>query len=223
MIDPQRSLVGTCEVIIRGQQLLLLPEKVTYWQEQQALIISDLHMGKAGHFRKAGIPIPGKLHIEELFLLDALISELGAERLIFLGDLFHSHWNLEWPLFSDWLAHYESLRAHLVIGNHDILDTSVYQNSGLIVDDTLALGPFLFSHEKIDSASAYNISGHIHPAIKLRGRARQGISLPCFYFSQQYGYLPAFGRFTGASRVDIKKGDQIFAIAEHQVIAIPNN
>lgn len=180
-------------------------------------------MGKAGHFRKAGIPISGKVHIEELFLLDALISELYPKKLLFLGDLFHSHWNLEWPLFSNWLTNYRQLESHLVIGNHDILSKLDYKSSGLIVDEDLSIGPFIFSHERISDTHLFNISGHIHPAVKLKGKARQGISLPCFYFSEQYGYLPAFGKFTGASSMNIKKGDLIFAIVENQVLKIPTN
>lgn len=186
------------------------------------LIISDLHMGKAGHFRKAGIPVPGRVHIEEIFLLDALISELNPAKIVFLGDLFHSNWNLEWPLFSDWLLNYSDKSTHLVIGNHDILSQLDYKRSGLMVNDELMSGPFLFSHERIVNNSFYNISGHIHPAIKLKGRARQGISLPCFYFNKTHGYMPAFGKFTGAARMNITRGDKIFGIAEGQVIEIPS-
>ncbi len=177
-------------------------------------------MGKAGHFRKAGIPVPGKLHITELFILDALIEELQPKRLIFLGDLFHSDWNLEWPLFSDWLINYEHIEARLVIGNHDILSSIDYKRSGLIVEATYQSGPFLFSHERIEDTDLYNFSGHIHPAVKLRGRARQGLSLPCFFFGEQHALMPAFGRFTGASRIDIQRKDRVFAIAEDQVIEI---
>ena len=215
-------LSGSCELALLGQHLLLLPEKALFWKEDRMLVISDLHMGKAGHFRKAGIPVPGRLHIEELFLLDALISELNPSKIVFLGDLFHSNWNLEWPLFSDWLLNYADRSAHLVIGNHDILNRLDYKRCGLIVTDELCCGPFLFSHDRIINDSLYNISGHIHPAIKLKGRARQGISLPCFYFSDTHAYMPAFGKFTGAARINITRGDKVFGIVEGQVIEIPS-
>jgi DNA ligase-associated metallophosphoesterase len=223
VVEPEAASTGPCELEFLGQHLVLLPEKALYWHEQKALIISDLHMGKAGHFRKAGIPISGKLHIEELFLLDALISDLCPDKLIFLGDLFHSHWNLEWPLLSDWISNYTNLNAHLVIGNHDILTQLDYKRSGLIVNEYLSIAPFLLSHERILDSVLYNISGHIHPAVRLKGRARQGISLPCFYFGQNHGLMPAFGKFTGLSRININKGDLLFAIVEGQVMEIPTN
>ncbi|MHB1176840.1 MAG: hypothetical protein ACYCZO_00750 [Daejeonella sp.] len=42
------------------QTLLLLPEKAILGQEEKTLIIADIHLGKVGHFRKAGIGIPKK-------------------------------------------------------------------------------------------------------------------------------------------------------------------
>jgi len=41
-----------------NQDLLLLPQKAIYWQQQKALIVADVHFGKVGHFRKAGIAVP---------------------------------------------------------------------------------------------------------------------------------------------------------------------
>ena len=29
-----------------------------FWEEEKALIVSDLHFGKTGHFRKSGIAVP---------------------------------------------------------------------------------------------------------------------------------------------------------------------
>ena len=40
-----------------GQDLVLLPQKAIYWKQEKTLIAADVHMGKVGHFRKAGIAV----------------------------------------------------------------------------------------------------------------------------------------------------------------------
>ena len=66
----------------------------------------------------------------------------------------------------------------------------------------------------------YNLAGHVHPSIKLRGKARQSLRLPCFYFSDQNGLLPAFGKFTGTAIIRPKKTDQIFApVSDSEIMA----
>ena len=56
-------------------------------------------MGKAGHFRKNGIPITKKVHIADLQILHDLLIEHKPEEVILLGDLFHSSHNNEWQDF----------------------------------------------------------------------------------------------------------------------------
>jgi metallophosphoesterase superfamily enzyme len=67
---------------------------------------------------------------------------------------------------------------------------------------------------------AYTFSGHIHPGIKIRGAGKQSLYFPCFYFGETYAVLPAFSRFTGLTRMEIKPRDKIFAIVENKIIKI---
>ncbi|HEY4198814.1 MAG TPA: hypothetical protein VGM63_24910, partial [Mucilaginibacter sp.] len=71
------------------QDLVLLPQKAIYWKQQKVLIAADVHMGKVGHFRKAGIAVPRNMEQSDLATLSDLIFEHQPEKLIFLGDLFH--------------------------------------------------------------------------------------------------------------------------------------
>jgi metallophosphoesterase superfamily enzyme len=57
------------------------------------------------------------------------------------------------------------------------------------------------------------LSGHIHPCVRLSGKARNSMTLPCFWFAEKFGVLPAFGDFTGTYRVVPKKGDQVYVCA----------
>ena len=76
--------------------MLLLPEKAIFWAEEQMLIIADVHLGKVGHFRKAGIAIPKRMEQDDLAMVSDLIQEYEPVSIIFLGDLFHSEMNNDW-------------------------------------------------------------------------------------------------------------------------------
>ena len=90
------------EFTLLEQSLVLSIHKSIFWKEQECLIVSDLHLGKAGHFRKAGIPISSKVHVEDLDRLDLLLNTYQPKRLVMLGDLFHSDKNNEWEAFTIW-------------------------------------------------------------------------------------------------------------------------
>jgi hypothetical protein len=60
------------------------------------------------------------------------------------------------------------------------------------------------------------------------GKGRQSLTLPCFWFSKNQAFLPAFGVFTGFRPMKPARGDQIFAIVEGEIVplalpAIQNN
>ncbi len=204
---------------IQGEQLLLLPEKAIYWSRESVLVVSDVHLGKAGHFRKSGVAVPAHIHFGDLTKLSGLINRLAPQKVAFLGDLFHSDYNIDWDYFCDWIEEFPDVEFILVQGNHDILYKLDYLNAGLKLVDELVLAPFSFSHEKINS-ELYNISGHVHPSVRLKGRARQGLNLPCFYFSEKHALMPAFGTFTGFVSVKPSRSDQVLVIAENQIISV---
>jgi len=197
------------------------------------LLLADLHMGKSGHFRKHGIPVPGRLNQTNLDILGRLIDRLEPEKLIILGDLFHSRENREWRQFERWRKHHAGLDLFLVVGNHDILPDSIYHSSRIHLFHRMRLDPFVFLHDA-DTASVsqngnsrpdtnYLLTGHVHPAIQLRGKGRQSMKLPCFYFGEQIGILPAFGQFTGTHVIEPLTGDRIFAVAERRIVRIDTN
>lgn len=204
---------------LQGEQLVLSPDKILFWEKESLLIVSDIHLGKAGHFRKSGVAVPAHIHFGDLARLSALINRYKPQEVAFLGDLFHSDYNIDWDHFCDWLSGYPEIRFTLVKGNHDILYKTDYLQAGLELTSELVKGPFSFTHEKVKT-ELYNISGHIHPAVRLRGMARQGLNLPCFYFSKMHALMPAFGSFTGFVSLSPLKSDHIFVIAENQVIPV---
>jgi uncharacterized protein len=195
----------------------LLPQKALWWQAQKALILTDLHLGKGMHFRKAGIALPLHSQQDDFLLLDKLLQTEGLEQVIFLGDLFHSSYNSQWELLGQLINNYPRLNFILVQGNHDILSQNEYKRFGFTVVDILHIGPFLFSHEPVENPLAYNIYGHIHPGVRLKGAGGQSLRLPCFFFSTNYAVLPSFGKLTGLYSLRPKKTDKIFAIGEGKI------
>jgi len=206
-----------------NQSLLLLPEKAIFWEEEKMLIIADIHLGKVGHFRKAGIGIPKQMEQDDLALISDLIFEYKPARIIFLGDLFHSEMNNDWDWIVMWRSMFREIDMILVLGNHDILTNKFYDDLNFSLHKTLTINPFLFSHEPLKTKDltddAYVISGHIHPGITLKGGARQLLTLPCFHFGAKQAIIPAFGKFTGKFCVKTIRGDQVFAVTKNKVIS----
>ncbi|MEN0052890.1 MAG: ligase-associated DNA damage response endonuclease PdeM [Mucilaginibacter sp.] len=208
-----------------NQTLLLLPQRAIYWEQQKALIVADVHFGKVGHFRKAGIAVPRDMEQSDLATLSDLIYEYQPEKLLFLGDLFHSDMNNDWDWFTLWRSQFPGLQIILVKGNHDIIADSNYHQLNIELHDQLLIGPFLMLHhplpdETLQNTEGYIFCGHIHPGVNLNGRGRQSITLPCFAFGNKQAILPSFGKFTGKVAIRSQKTDRIFAVLKDKVVAI---
>ncbi|MDB5203727.1 MAG: metallophosphoesterase [Ferruginibacter sp.] len=202
-------------------QFLLNIDRTIFWEEERSLILSDLHLGKSGHFRKSGIGIPQNIFKEDMQRLLAAIQFYKPQQLIIVGDLFHSHFNKEHDLFLRWRKDLAQLPIQLVKGNHDILKKEWYADAGINVhDESLVIGKFMFTHD-IDTCpehKGYCFSGHIHPGIRLRGLGRQSLQLPCFYFAKTYAVLPAFGKFTGTFPIRPLTGESVYALVDDAVL-----
>lgn len=211
----------------RGQQLWLSPEKVIFWEAQQALIISDLHLGKTGHFRKSGIAVPQHMYKEDLQRLLQCVQYFQPKQMIVVGDLFHSVANKELDLFLRWRESFSGIEVLLIKGNHDMLHADWYKSAGIETKSQQVFqSPFLFVHDINDEQDNgiekehFSISGHIHPGIIMKGLGKQSLRLPCFYFSDTYAVLPAFGAFTGLHIIEHQKSDTVFAIINQTIVQV---
>ena len=202
---------------IKGQTLSLRGDKTILWENKNILLLSDLHIGKVMHFRRSGFAVPVDTARDNLERLSFSLLNSDIDQVIFLGDLYHSSENLETELFWQMINKFPELTFILVKGNHDVHSDKHFEKKGIKVYEELRIGPFSFTHEpKETPETLYNIAGHIHPAIQLRGKARTFLRLPCFYFNEWQGILPAFGAFTGMYTLSPKRGDRVFAVADHE-------
>lgn len=172
--------------------------------------------------------MPQHAFIEDLQRLFNLLQFYKPEQLIVVGDLFHSRTNKEHLLFEKWRNDFTQLEILLVKGNHDILHRDWYVQTKISVFDAspLRINTFAFMHDcadiekHADHADAYFLTGHLHPGISLRGKSRQHLSFPCFYFNDAFGVLPAFSKFSGLALIKKQKTDRVFAIVNGELVAI---
>ena len=204
---------------IRDHHFILHPSGALFWEDEKILFISDVHLGKVTHFRKYGAAIPAGLVHKNFELLDAVMTYFRPARLCFLGDLFHSNLNSEWQFFENWISKY-STWIWLVTGNHDIISPLKFESLGIFLNDEIRLQDFLLTHHPRIQKGYFNISGHIHPAVRLKGRGRQSLRLPCFFKSTDQLILPAFGKFTGTHVVPVTKNDEVYACTKTEVLKI---
>lgn len=203
-----------------GEQLLLHPHRALYWPRMRWLVLSDLHLGKAAHLRKGGLALPEAHDERTLQRLDELVATFRPQRVVVLGDLFHSSVNAAWERVTHWTATLPC-PLHLVPGNHDVLALRRYHEAGIaICDDRVEEGPFCFTHDGTSEGSGYVIGGHLHPGMVLRGRGLQRLRLPCYWFGARNGLLPAFGLGTGLYIIDPKPGERVYACTEQAVLDV---
>jgi DNA ligase-associated metallophosphoesterase len=212
--------------IIHNQTFWISPQRCLYWEEEKALILSDLHLGKTGHFRKHGIAVPQKIFIEDMQRLMEQIGYFKPQRIIAVGDLFHSDANKEMDLFLKWRQDIPGIEFILVKGNHDILKPEWYQRADIkVYEGQWRLGNIHFVHdpeemEEKAGESNYIFSGHLHPGIRFEGTAKQSLEFPCFHFTSTNGVLPAFSKFSGLATVRAKKHDHVFAIVDGKILSL---
>ena len=214
--------------IIRNNTFWVSPARSLFWENEHTLIIADMHLGKTGHFRKAGIAIPQNVFKADLQRLISQLYLFKVNRLIIAGDFTHSTANRELDLFIKWRKDFSLLQIDLVKGNHDILDDNWYTAADIKVSEKkIEAGPFLFIHdlkeqEQLTRAEKqlYLFCGHMHPAITIKGLGKQSLLFPCFYFAKDYCVLPAFSRFSGTFKVKPEKGENVFAILEDSVMQV---
>ncbi len=199
-----------------------MPHRAVYWPRGRALLVADLHLGKAQTFRASGVPIPGGTTGEQLGRLTRAIEASGAERLLVLGDLLHAPAGLTESILepvAQWRT-VNPISIEVITGNHDRRIESVAAAWSLTIrGDCTREGPFTLAHDPAcePEPGTFLWAGHLHPAVRL-ANSTQSIKLPCFHIMPRCGVLPAFSAFTGGASVRRVAGDRVFAVCEDRVI-----
>lgn len=206
------------DIIIQNETLVLTNQRALFWQRENVLILSDIHIGKTAHFRKHGIPMPDAILQKDLKRLKALILHFEAENLWIVGDLFHAENNSDITTFKTWLKQFEGLEITLIKGNHDRLSETLMEDFSIKVKSKLEVSPFCFLHQPSDEQNdRFTISGHIHPGVVLKGKGKQRLRLPCYQVTEHQMILPAFSLFTGLNTKMIPEKCVNYAFTESDI------
>ncbi len=108
-------------LLLAGEPVTLAGARALYWPARQALLIADLHLGKADVFRRAGIALPSGGTSEDLQRLQGLLDRHACRELWILGDILHgpahrAAWYQQWL---GWRERNTALDVHVLRGNHD--------------------------------------------------------------------------------------------------------
>lgn len=181
---------------LSGETLHALPSGALHWPARSLLCVSDLHLGKSERLaRRGGALLPPYETRETLTRLEAEVDRLSPTTVICLGDSFDD------LAAAKGLEEEARLRlARLMAGrdwtwiegNHDAGPVEI----GGTHRASLTLGPLTFRHIA-DPQERFEVSGHYHPKLRLKGSAR-----PCFLLDANRLILPAFGVYTGGLPAD---------------------
>lgn len=211
---------NTLSLELAGEQVALLAGRGLWWPGGRTLFIADPHFGKAATFRLSGIPVPESTHEADLERLSLMLKETGARRLLVLGDFFHAKLGCNestHAALQRWRERWAGLEITLVLGNHDRYAGPPPASLGIQpVEGPYGLPPFAACHEPQVVAGHFVLAGHLHPAYRVAS-----VTVPCFHLSEESMVLPAFGSFTGTSRVKPAAGDRLYLTGPHEVIALP--
>ena len=181
-----------------NSSLEMLPTRALLLPQTNELLICDIHLGKGEYFQQNGIPLTNNSDEQNLLRIKNIVKEHSPNKLIILGDLFHSKYSISESLKNkvELLPETLNIKIELIVGNHDI---------GCKVKNINFLkfkrsNNFIFTHEPIEKFedNILNICGHYHPKIYLKD-TKDKLSFRCFALDEKKHifYLPAFGDLTG--------------------------
>ncbi len=195
--------------------------------DHAALLLADLHLGKADLFQRAGISLPVGSDAGDLERLSQCVHRHKATRLFLLGDVIHGATSPQAPWRESWRAFRErhpALEIVAISGNHDRHERDALGDSVCVVAAHV-LGPLRLQHHPRPRASArggegFVVAGHLHPLVLLEDCGRRH-RLPCFWLQAGQLVLPAFGATTRGQSFQAGREDRIIAVTPAGLLEIP--
>lgn len=210
----------TLAIDLAGERVILDARRAMAWPRKNALLVADLHLGKASLMRQAGAALPRGTTTRDLDRLSALVADHQPQHLLVLGDLTHGAETLDAPWlarFAEWRRAHASLAITLIAGNHD--RHMVLPELDIAIVPQLDSGPFRLSHAPAIHGRLHVLAGHLHPAARFRdGRIFQ--RWPAFWIGERGSVLPAFGSLTGLSPASAARADRVYAATPGGVLAV---
>lgn len=212
--------IVTKNITLQNEQFTLTNQRALFWKKEKALVLSDLHIGKAAHFRKNGIALTSHLMKNDLERLSILIEYFQPEKFIVVGDLLHAGDNSDVDEFCSWRNQYPDLQFYLIEGNHDRISKSMESKLCLnFRSKSFENGDFLFIHDFEKKQEKFQVTGHIHPGFVIHSSVKK-IKLPCFVVTDNQLLLPAFSEFTGLDTKNLSKKGRFYVFTDAEIYEI---
>jgi len=195
----------------------MLPSRALFLPETKELLICDIHLGKAEYFQQNGIPLTNNSDENNFARIKKIVKKYSPEKLIILGDLFHSKYSIDKTLQKkvENLPELLKTNVELILGNHDV----GCDIKNIKIFDIRKTKNITFSHEplNLENNKTLNICGHYHPKIYLKSNGDK-LSFRCFAMNKTKNtlFLPAFGDLTG--EYPCKKSFKKWAIVSDEEI-----
>ncbi len=172
-----------------------------YCAEEKLLLIADLHLEQGASLARRGLHVPPYDTIVTLAMLEQVLANTKARRLVLLGDSFHDSVAHEAVRESDAdrLRHITaSVETIWISGNHD---PKAHDQLGGTCVDEMTFGSITLRHipQRL-KPEELEIAGHLHPGATVVQRGSH-IRTKCFVADNRRIILPAFGSYTGAVNV----------------------
>lgn len=212
----------TKDIFIAENSVTLTNQRAFFWQAEKKLVLSDLHIGKTAHFRRAGIAIPAAVLENDLKRLILLIEYFDIRTILIVGDLFHAENNTDIYRFKLWRTTYAHIHFELIKGNHDRFKDAFYAEMDISIFNTHKdIGNLRFVHDETHCQDdKFCVSGHTHPGIVLKGKGKVRFKLPCFEVSEHRLILPAFSEFTGLNTTKSVPSAVCFAFTDKSIFKV---
>ena len=130
--------------------LEMLPSRALYLPERKELFICDIHLGKAEYFQQNGIPLTNNSDNNNFARIKKIVKKYSPEKLIILGDLFHSKFSIDKSLQKkvEDLPALLKTNVELVLGNHDV----GCEVKNIKISDIKETKNITFTHEPVSLA-----------------------------------------------------------------------
>lgn len=192
-----KPLLAAREISFHGCRIELRPSGALFFPDLSALVVADLHLGKALHFSAVGRFLPPYESDATLRKLDAEAQAAGADKIVLLGDAFHSTRLTADRDFLPRMIKFLARRAApvFVLGNHDRPLARALEKLSCALHEEWRVDVIRLRHEP-DALMGPQIFGHLHPCARVATRAGKQ-RRPCFVVGAETIVMPAFGALTG--------------------------
>lgn len=210
--------------------MTLLPVKAIYFEKHKTLLVSDIHLGRIGHFKNSPVALADGLAETDMVMLNRIISTFDVSEIFILGEIFPRKENYDYRLFKTWRDLHQNIDVNLIKESTEMMSDEIYTNFEIRIHRKYYLwNKFLFTHKPLVkdvklTGCEYVFSGYINPGININGKGRTLQNLPCYYFDANQCILPAFGEPNRKSLMKPSPKDRVYAISvaenEHIVLKV---